>query len=77
MESSSAKNTFEAEFGKNGLPLYLLTEDVLIEPDDIEVSPRILQIHMIKRFRNEQNVPYLQFFKMATDEMPFFFKLYG
>ena len=76
MEFSSAKNTFEAEFGKNDLPLYLLT-DVLIEPDHIEVSPRILQIHMIKRFRNEQNVPYLQFFKMATDEMPFFIKLYG
>lgn len=76
MESSSAKNTFEAGFGKNDLPLYLLT-DVLIEPDHIEVSPRILQIHMIKRFRNEQNVPYLQFFKMATDEMPFFIKLYG
>ena len=76
MESSSAKNTFEAEFGKNDLPLYLIT-DVLIEPDHIEVSPRILQIHMIKRFRNEQNVPYLQFFKMATDEMPFFIKLYG
>ena len=55
--------------------LYLPAEDVLIEPDDIEASQRIkdtLQIHMIKRFFDEQNVPYLQFFEMATDEKSFF-----
>ena len=55
--------------------LYLTAQDVLIEPDDIEASPRIkdtLQIHMIKRFFDEQNAPYLQFFKMATDEKPFY-----
>ena len=59
--------------------LYLPAEDVLIEPDDIDASPRIkhtLQIHMIKRFFDAQNVPYLQFFKMATDEKLFFRQFY-
>ena len=59
---------------------YLLAEDVLIEPDNIEASPRVkdtLHIHMIKWFFDEQNVPYLQFFKMATDEKPFFTQFYG
>ena len=40
--------------------LYLPAEDVSIQPDDIEASPRIidtLQIHLIKRFFDEQNVP--------------------
>ena len=32
---------------------------------------------MIKRFFDEQNVPYLRIFKMATDERPFFTQLYG
>ena len=60
--------------------LYLPAEDVLIEPDDTKASPRIkdtLQIRMIKRFFDEQNVPYLQFFKTATDEKPFFTQFYG
>ena len=60
--------------------LNLPAEDVLIEPDDIEASQRIkdtLQIHMIKRFFDEQNVPYLQFFEMATDEKSFFIQFYG
>ena len=60
--------------------LYLPAEDVLIEPDDIEASPRIkgtFQIHIIKRFFDEQNVRYLQFFKMATDEKAFFTQFYG
>ena len=60
--------------------LYLPEEDVLIEPDDIKASPRIkdtLQIQMIKRFFDEQNVPYLPFSKMATDEKPFFTQFHG
>ena len=60
--------------------LYLPAEDVLIEPKDIEASPRIkdtLQIHMIKWFFYEQNVPYLQFLKMATNEKRFFTQFYG
>ena len=54
--------------------LVYLPADVLIEPDDIEASPRIkvtLQIHMIKWFFDEQ------FFKMATDGKPFFTQFYG
>ena len=49
--------------------------NVLIRPEDIEASPRIkdnFQIHIIKWFFDEQNVPSLQFFKMATNEKPFF-----
>ena len=60
--------------------LYIPSEDVLMESDDIETSLRIkdtLQIHMIKWFFDEQNVPYLQFFKTATDGKPFFTKFYG
>ena len=40
--------------------LYLPAKVVLLEPDDSEASPRIknaLQIHMIKQFFDEQNVP--------------------
>ena len=57
--------------------LYLSAKDVLIEPDDIEVSPGIkdtLSIHMIKRFFDEQNVPYL---KSLYDENLFFTQFYG
>ena len=60
--------------------LYLPAEGVLIEHEDIEASPSIkdiLQIHMIKRFFDEPDVPYLQFFKMATDKKPFFTQFYG
>ena len=51
---------------KDMTSLYLSAEDVLIEPDNIKVSPRIkdtLQIHIIKQFFDEQNAPYLQFCK--------------
>ena len=53
--------------------LYLPAEDILIESDDIEASPRIkdiLPIHMIKQFFDEQDVPYLQLFKIATNGKP-------
>ena len=59
---------------KDITPLYRPVENVFIEPDDIEASPRIkdtLQIHMIKRFFDEQNVPYLQFFKRDTNKTLF------
>ena len=65
---------------KDITPLYRPAEDVFIEPDDIEASPRIkdtLQIHMIKRFFDEQNVPYLQFFKRDTNKNPFFTQFHG
>ena len=64
---------------KDITPLYR-PADVFIEPDDIEASPRIkdtLQIHMIKRFFDKQNVPYLQFFKRDTNKNPFFTQFHG
>ena len=64
---------------KGATYLYLPAEDVLIEPDKIKASPRIkdtLQIHIIKRFFDEQNVPYLQFLNMASDGKPFFTQFY-
>ena len=60
--------------------LHLPAEDGLIEPDDIEASPKVkndLEIHIIKLFFNEQNVLYLQFFKIATEKKPFFTQFYG
>ena len=60
--------------------LYLSEEDILIKPDGIEASPKIKetpQVHMIKLFFDEQNIPYLQFFKMAADGRPFFTQFYG
>ena len=53
--------------------LHFPAEDVLTEPDDIEASSRIkdtLQIHMIKLFFGDHNVPYLQFLNMSIDEKP-------
>ena len=55
--------------------LYPPSEDVLVEPGDIEVSPKIhetLKVHIVKRFFDQQNVPYLQFFKMAIYAKQFY-----
>ena len=54
---------------------YLPAEVVLIEPDDIEESPKIketLQIHMVKRFFDQRKVVHLEFYAMSTDQKPFF-----
>ena len=69
-----------ADKAVKGITSLYLSADISIEPDEIEASPRIngtFQIQIIKRFFNEQNVPYLQFSKMATDEKPFFAQFYG
>ena len=69
-----------ADKGLEGITsLYLPTEDVLIDTNGINafiIIKDTLQIHMIKWFYDEQNVPYLQFFKMATKEKPFSPQLY-
>ena len=60
--------------------LYLPAQDVLIQPGDTEVSPKIkniLQIQMTKRFFDEQNFSCFQFFKIAIEERPFFIQFYG
>ena len=59
--------------------LYLPAEDVLVEPDEIEVSPRIhetLQVHIVKRCFDRRNIPYLEFYRMTTDTKPFFTQFY-
>ena len=60
--------------------LYLPAEGVLIEPDDIEESPKIketFQIRMVKRFFDQRKVTYLEFHIMSTDKKPFFTRYYG
>jgi len=60
--------------------LYLPADEVLVEPDDIEMSPKIkdtLKIHLVKRSFDQQRVPVLKFFKLATDVKPFFTQYYG
>ena len=59
--------------------LYLPAEDLLVKPDDIQVSPRIyetLQVHMVKRRFDQRNVPSLELYGMATDTKPFFTQFY-
>ena len=54
--------------------LYLPTEEVLKEPDDIGNSPRItdtLQIHIVKRCFDNRKVCFLEFYNLATDNEPF------
>ena len=54
--------------------LYLPEEEVLVEPEDLEKTPRIkdtLQVHMVRRFLDIQKTPYLEFFNLATDKKPF------
>ena len=64
-----------ADTAVKGITSLHFPANVLIEPEDIEASPRIkdnFQIHIIKWSFDGQNVPNLQFFKMATNEKPFF-----
>ena len=60
--------------------LYLPTEEVLREPEDIESSPRItdtFQIHMVKRFFDNRKVCFLEFYHLAINNKPFFTQFYG
>ena len=50
-------------------------EEVLKEPEDIEISPRItdtLQIHMVKLYFDNRKVCFLEFYHLATDNEPIF-----
>ena len=64
----------------NGIKsLYLPECDVFEEPDDIEDAPKIagtLEVHKIVREFNDDNVCKLKFFKLATDEKPFYQQWY-
>ena len=74
----SSRNT-RKKVVKGITSLYLPAEDVLVEPKDIEVSPRIhetLQVRMVKRRFDQRNVPYLEFYRMASATKPFFTQFY-
>ena len=63
--------------------LHLQVNDVLEEPDDIDYAPKIpstLEVHQVKRECNVAGVCKLQFFKAASDSLPFheeFCRRYG
>ena len=55
--------------------LYLPANEVMTEPDGTDLAPKIpetLQVHMLKRLFNDQKVPYIEFFKTASDTEPYF-----
>ena len=55
--------------------LYLPEDEVFDEPSDNEDAPKIpgtLEVHKVTRDYNEDGVCNLNFFKMASDEKPFF-----
>ena len=59
--------------------LYLPEDEVFDEPSDIEDAPKIpgtLEVHKVTRDYNEDGVCNLNFFKMASDEKPFFRQWY-
>ena len=70
-----------AERSVNGITsLYLPTEEVLKEPEDIESSRRIaatLQIHVVKRFFDNRKVCVLEFYHLTNDSEPYFTQFYG
>ena len=53
------------------LPIY----ELLTEPDNIENAPKIpetLSIHKVTRSFNEDNICFLDFFRVSNDDDPFF-----
>lgn len=70
---------YAAKTVKGITSLYLPADEVLVEPDDIDKSPKIkdtLKVHVVKRSFDQQRIPVLKFFKFATDEKPFFTQYY-
>ena len=60
--------------------LYLPTEEILKEPDDIRNSPRItdaLQIHKVKRCFDNRKKCFLELYNLGTNNEPFFTQFYG
>ena len=61
-------------------PLYILIDEVLEEPEDIEKSsPRTdgtLEVHKIARSFSTDGVCKLEFYKTAVDEQPFHIQYY-
>ena len=65
-----------ADKAVNGIrSIYLAKHEILKEPSNIENAPKIygtLEVHMVTRVINEDGVCKLRFFKMATDDKPFY-----
>ena len=60
--------------------LYLPSDEVMTEPDGMDLSPKIpetLKIHMIKCLFDHQKVSYIEFYKTASDPEPYFTQFYG
>ena len=59
--------------------IYLPQEEVFEEPDEIKFAPKIpetLQVHKIIRRISKEKIPYLEFYKLASDQEPFFTQYY-
>ena len=55
--------------------IYMSMCELLTEPDNIENAPKIpetLSIHKVKRSFNEDNVCFIDFFRVTNDDDPFF-----
>ena len=59
--------------------LYLPTKEILPEPASVSDAPYIkgtLDVHRIIRRKNIQGVMYLEFYRLSSDEVPFFTQYY-
>ena len=59
--------------------IYMPISELLMEPDNIEYAPKIpetLSIHKVTRSFNEDNVCFIDFFRVANDDDTFFNKFY-
>ena len=78
---NSAKEFAEyAEESIEGISsLYLPRDNVIQEPQGIDVAPKIpetLKIHKVRHCYDKNKVCYLEFYHLASDEKPFFTQFY-
>ena len=57
--------------------LYMSSSEILNEPEHIKDTPYVesmctLQVHMIKSFKTKAGFSYLEFYRIATEEKPFY-----
>ena len=59
--------------------IYMPTNELLTQPNNIENDPRIpetFSIHKVTRSFNEDNICFMDFFRMANDDDPFLTQFY-
>ena len=59
--------------------IYLPSKEILPEPASIANAPYIkgtLEVHRVVRRKNFQGVMYLEFYRLSSDEAPFFTQYY-